>query len=158
MSLLSSNREFDALTKEIELQNLEIQLADKKTKDTKEEMDAKKQYLEESTTIIETKRSDLETKKVELEKIIAETDKEEKDLMKKSDKAASRIEERLITAYSKIKGVYSNKMAVVKVQRDSCGGCFNKVPPQRKLEIKQRKKIIVCEHCGRILVDEEIGN
>ncbi len=153
---VKNNREFDALTKEIELQNLEIQLSDKKIKDTQEEIVNKEAYLEESKAAIDVKVKDLETKKVELEKIIEETDKEEKDLQQKFEKASSSIEERLITAYTKIKHAYINGLAVVKVERDACGGCFNKVPPQRQAEIKQRKKIIVCEHCGRILVDTDI--
>lgn len=155
---VKNNREFEALSKEIELQNLQIQLIEKHMGDSVEKVDAKKELMEESQAQIKEKKKDLTLKKKDLEKIITETEKEEKGLEKKSDKASKIIEERIITAYHKIRKTYQNGLAVVKFDRDSCGGCFNKIPPQRQLEIRQRKKLIVCEHCGRILVDPEIDN
>jgi len=155
---VKNNREYEALTKEVEMQQLEIQLLEKKIKDSKEDIVVKKKYFEESRKVIETKKLDMETKKVELEKIIEETEKEEKKMLDMSTKSSEGIEPRLLNAYRKIRKTYKNGLAVVSVQRDSCGGCFNKVPPQKQLEIRQRKKIIVCEHCGRVLVDVEIEN
>lgn len=154
---VKNNREYDSLTKEIEYQNLEKQLAEKKIKEYGLQQEAKKSYIETSKATLEERKKDLEAKKNELESIIAETKKEEDQLVKKSEKSASIIEERLLTAYRKIRANARNGLAVVTIQRDSCGGCFNKIPPQRQLDIRQRKKIIVCEHCGRILVDHQIA-
>ncbi len=149
---VKNNREYDALSKEIELQKLEIQLCEKKTKDAKEAIEAKEAFLKESQDGIEDKKKELEDKKKELEKIIAETDKEEADLKKKAEKSRESIEERLLVAYDKIRASYRNGLAVAPIERDSCGGCFNKVPPQKQLEIRQAQKINLCDHCGRVLV------
>ncbi len=153
-----NNREFDSLSKEIEYQNLEIELFNKKIKEFSVQVEEKKQVIVESETILAERKTDLETKKSELDEIIADTQKEEDGLYKKSEKIGSVIEERLLTAYKRIRSNARNGLAVVPVQRDACGGCFNQIPPQRQLDIKSRKKIIVCEYCGRILVDDEIIN
>ncbi len=151
-----NNREYDSLTKEIEFQNLEIQLAEKRIKEAKAQMDSKKSIVDDSKSRHDERRKDLELKKKELDDIIAETEKEEKDLQKKSDVASKHIEERLLSAYHRIRTNSRNGLAVVPVERGSCGGCFNAIPPQRQLDISSHKKIIVCEHCGRILVDEYV--
>ena len=109
--------------------------------------------MKESEVLIENKKKDLEAKKIELERIVKETSKEEEVLRKESEKAKANIEERLLNAYARVRKNYVNGMAVVPIERNSCGGCFNRIPPQRQSEISQRKKVIVCEHCGRILVD-----
>lgn len=148
-----NNREYDAITKEIEFQNLEIQLAEKRMKEAKAGITVKSELLEKSKIEFEERSKDLKAKKGELEEIIAETEKEEKDLIKESEKAAAGIEDRLLNAYRRIRANSRNGLAVVAVERDACGGCYNKIPPQRQLDIRLNKKIIVCEHCGRILVD-----
>ncbi len=151
-----NNREYDALTKEIEYQNLETQLAEKRIKEYKVGITSKNEIIEQVQKTLNERKKDLKHKKAELDDIIAETEIEEKDLMKSSTKAEKVIEERLLTAYKKIRKNAINGLGVVKIERDACGGCFNKIPPQRQLDIRTRKKIIVCEHCGRILVDTEI--
>jgi predicted nucleic acid-binding Zn-ribbon protein len=151
-----NNREFDSLSKEIEYQNLEIELYNKKIKEYSVQVDEKKVLIKESEGILDERKSDLETKKSELDEIISDTQKEEEGLYKKLEKTQNLIEERLLTAYKRIRSNARNGLAVVPVQRDACGGCFNQIPPQRQLDIKSRKKIIVCEYCGRILVDDEI--
>jgi predicted nucleic acid-binding Zn-ribbon protein len=148
-----NNREYDAITKEIEFQNLEIQLAEKRMKEAKASIAIKGELLEKSKTEFEERSKDLKAKKAELEEIIAETEKEEKELLKESERAAAGIEDRLLNAYKRIRANSRNGLAVVAVERDACGGCYNKIPPQRQLDIRLNKKIIVCEHCGRILVD-----
>lgn len=153
---VKNNREYESLAKEIEFQKLEIQLCEKRIKEYTFEITSKKQLLTESEEDLTHRKADLENKRKELDSIIAETRKEEEVLNEYSSKAAAIIEERLLSGYKKIRENAANGLAVVSIQRDSCGGCFNKVPPQRQLEIKQRKKVIVCEHCGRILVDQEI--
>ncbi len=153
---VKNNREFEALTKEIELQHLEIQLAEKKSRGSKGLIEEKEKMLAELNEKINKKKEELDAKKVELEKIIKATNKEETTLQKKSDRSKKQIEERLMKAYTKIRGAYRNGMAVVTVERNSCGGCFNRIPPQMQLEIGQRKKILVCEHCGRVLVAADI--
>ncbi len=155
-SKVRNNREYDSLTKEIEFQNLEIQLAEKRIKEAKATIDAKKAIVDQSRTLFEERGKDLEVKKKELDDIIAETEKEEKDLQKKSDSSSKHIEERLLSAYDRIRRNSRNGLAVVPVERGSCGGCFNAIPPQRQLDISSHKKIIVCEHCGRILVDDYV--
>lgn len=149
-----NNREFDSLSKEIEYQELEMQLANKRIKEFQASIENKKEILDSSQASLEEKQKDLEHKRKELNEITKETEKEEEELIKNSEKAEKLIEERLITAYKRIRDNARNGLAVVTVQRDACGGCFNKIPPQRQLEIKSRKKVIVCEHCGRILVDD----
>jgi len=151
-----NNREFDSLSKEIEYQNLEIELCNKKIREFNVQVDDKKVLIEESEATLDDRQSDLENKKSELEEIILDTQKEEEGLYKKSDKIQNLIEERLLAAYKRIRSNARNGLAVVSIQRDACGGCFNQIPPQRQLDIKSRKKIIVCEYCGRILVDDEI--
>ena len=151
-----NSREFDSLTKEIEFQNLEIQLAEKRIKEFKANVENKSEVLNEGKSSLDEKKSDLSHKKEELDSIVAETEKEEKSLTKKSTTAEKEIDERLIAAYKRIRNNARNGLAVVPVERDACGGCFNKIPPQRQLDIATRKKIIVCEHCGRILVDLEL--
>jgi len=151
-----NNREFDSLSKEIEYQNLEIELFNKKIKEFNNQIEEKRAIIIESETTLSERNSDLENKKAELEEIISDTQKEEEGLCNKSEKIQEVIEERLLIAYKRIRSNARNGLAVVTVQRDACGGCFNQIPPQRQLDIKSRKKIIVCEYCGRILVDDEI--
>lgn len=148
-----NNREYDAITKEIEFQNLEIQLAEKRIKEAKAGLAIKTEFLEKSKEEFEERQKDLKVKKSELDEIIAETEKDEKALIKESEEASAAIEDRLLNAYKRIRSNTRNGLAVVAVERDACGGCFNKIPPQRQLDIRMNKKIIVCEHCGRVLVD-----
>lgn len=151
-----NNREFDSLSKEIEYQNLEIELFNKKIREFNFQIEEKNVVIAGSEELLADRKADLENKKSELDEIISDTQKEEEGLYKKSEKVESIIEERLLTAYKRIRTNARNGLAVVSVQRDACGGCFNQIPPQRQLDIKSRKKIIVCEYCGRILVDDEI--
>lgn len=151
-----NNREFDSLSKEIEYQKLEIELFNKKIKEFNTQIEEKKIIIGESESALSDREADLENKRKELDEIISDTQKEEEGLYNKSEKIQERIEERLLTAYKRIRSNARNGLAVVPVQRDACGGCFNQIPPQRQLDIKSRKKIIVCEYCGRILVDDEI--
>jgi uncharacterized protein len=148
-----NNREYDAVTKEIEFQNLEIQLAEKRMKEAKASITIKSELLEKSKIEFEERSKDLNAKKSELEEIVAETEKEEKELIKDSERESATIEDRLLNAYKRIRANSRNGLAVVAVERDACGGCYNKIPPQRQLDIRLNKKIIVCEHCGRVLVD-----
>ncbi|MCE3280676.1 MAG: hypothetical protein K0S44_2867 [Bacteroidetes bacterium] len=151
-----NNREYDAITKEIEFQNLEIQLAEKRIKEFKANIIAKKEIIETSEAELKDRQKDLKLKQKELDEIVAETEKEEDSLLKKSKNSEGMIEERLLNAYKRIRGNVMNGLGVVTVERDACGGCFNKIPPQRQLDIRTHKKVIVCEHCGRILVDADI--
>jgi uncharacterized protein len=151
-----NNREYDSLTKEIEFQNLEIQLSEKRIREYQQSLDAKRVEIERFQKILQDRKNDLEIKNNELEDIVAETEKEENDLIQKSEENRSYIEDRLITAYTRIRKNARNGLAVVQIERDACGGCFNKIPPQHQLDIRMHKKIIVCEYCGRILVDEGI--
>ena len=153
---VKNNREFEAITKEMEMQALEIKLAEKHIKDANEEIKEKGRVLEMAKKAVADKEANLKHKKGELEKIIGETDKEEKGFRKESEDAKTKVDPRLLQAYEKIRKNYRNGLAVVTVERDSCGGCFNAIPPQRQAEIRQHKKIIVCEHCGRILVDNDL--
>ncbi|MFA7273475.1 MAG: C4-type zinc ribbon domain-containing protein [Crocinitomicaceae bacterium] len=147
-----NNREFESLAKEIEFQELEIKLHDKKSKEAKIRISSKKEVLDEALERMEFRKTDLKTKKAELDEIVAETQKDEDKLQKESDAAKAKIDARLITAYERLRGNSKNGLAVVSVERDACGGCFNKIPPQRQLDIATKRKVIVCEHCGRILV------
>jgi len=151
-----NNREFDSLTKEIEFQKLEIQLAEKKVKESSFRIENLDADIEEADGRLKERTVDLEAKKGELTDIVDETEKEEKDLAKKSGDNENFIENRLLTAYKRIRENARNGLAVVQVERDACGGCFNKIPPQHQLDIRMHKKIIVCEYCGRILVDSEV--
>ena len=153
---VKNNREYDALTKEIEIQGLDIQVSEKKIKEHGFEITSKTEIYEAAKAELDGRKKDLEIKKGELDVITAETEKEEQDLQKKADKAEPQIEERLLVAYKRLRKNAVNGLAVVTIDRDSCSGCFNQIPPQRQLDIRQRKKIIVCEHCGRILVDEAL--
>ncbi len=152
-----NNREFDSLAKEIEFQNLEITLSEKRIKEFTAEMGAKKDAITSSKTLLSERMEDLGRKNKELEEITEETKIEEEKLKAKAEKIEFFIEPRLLTAFKKIRKNARNGLAVVTIQRDACGGCFNKIPPQRQLDIASRKKIIVCEYCGRILVDEKIN-
>src|SRR5690606_2059137 len=154
---VKNNREYDALSKELEMQKLEIQLAEKKSKEIQEKIAAKNAVIKEAKEKLKAKKANLDLKKDELKSIIAKTEKEEKALRKSAQAAEAKIEERLLKAYQRIRKSYRNGFAVVTVERDACGGCFNVIPPQIQLEVAQRKKIISCEHCGRILVDNEIA-
>ena len=154
---IRNNREFDSLNKEIEFQNLEIQLAEKRIKEAKASIVSKTDIILGAKTRLEDRTADLNTKKSELESIIAETQKDEEKLGKDSARAEKVIDERLRNAYKRLRGNVRNGLAVVPVNRDACGGCFNSVPPQRQMDIAARKKVIVCEHCGRILVDKDIA-
>lgn len=153
---VKNNREYDSINKEIEFQNLEVQLSEKRIKESTFELAAKKQIVEAAEGSLDERKVDLVNKKQELESIVSETEKEEKELLKESKKAENIIEERLLTAYKRIRTNMRNGLGVVSITRDACGGCFNKIPPQRQLDIRQRKKVIVCEHCGRVLVDAAI--
>ncbi|MCX2573719.1 zinc ribbon domain-containing protein [Pedobacter sandarakinus] len=153
---VKNNREYDALTKEIEIQGLDIQVSEKKIKEHGFEITSKTEIYEATKAELEGRQKDLEIKKAELDVITAETEKDEHDLQKKADNSEPQIEERLLVAYKRLRKNAVNGLAVVTIDRDSCSGCFNQIPPQRQLDIRQRKKIIVCEHCGRILVDEAL--
>ena len=150
-----NNREYESLDKEIEFQELEIKLHDKRIKEAKFNTVNKAELLNEAKLKFDLRAGDLATKKAELDEIISETQKDEEILITKSEKAKSAIEERLVVAYIRLRQNAKNGLAVVSVDRDSCGGCFNKIPPQRQLDIQTKRKIIVCEHCGRILVPKE---
>ena len=152
-----NNREYDSISKELEYQSLEIELCEKRIREFTVEQNAKKSILEGSQAIIDERMKDLQAKKSELDAIIEDTEKEEKGLIIKSEKVQKIIESRLLTAYHRIRENARNGLAVVTIERNACGGCFNKIPPQKQLDIKARKKITVCEYCGRILVDDEIG-
>jgi hypothetical protein len=153
---VKNNREFDALSKEIEMQKLEAQLNEKRAKDAAEELKMKQNNLEAAEKHIKEKEKYLKAKKAELTALIDETEAEENELLTDSKKSRKDIEERLLMSYDKIRKNYRNGLAVVSVRRGACGGCFNKIPPQKQMEIKQHRKITACEHCGRILVDEAI--
>jgi predicted nucleic acid-binding Zn-ribbon protein len=152
-----NNREFDSLAKEIEFQNLEIQLSEKRIREYTSDMEAKNEAIKTSKNQLNDRLEDLARKNRELEEITEETRIEEEKLKAKAEKIESFIESRLLTAFKRIRKNARNGLAVVTIQRDACGGCFNKIPPQRQLDIASRKKIIVCEYCGRILVDEKIN-
>jgi predicted nucleic acid-binding Zn-ribbon protein len=152
-----NNREYDALSKEVEFQKLGIELADKRKNEAKAKIELLNSEIESAKYALEERKKDLEAKKEELDDIVAETEKEEEALLQKSKENEMYIEERLLTAYKRIRKNARNGLAVVQIERDACGGCFNKIPPQHQLDIKLHKKIIVCEYCGRILVDSEIA-
>jgi hypothetical protein len=154
---VKNNREYDAISKEIEIQGLEMQVCEKKIKELGFDIQNKTAIYEKAVADLEERRKDLEIKKAELENITAETQKEEDELSHKAKDAEVFIDERLLTAYNRLRNNSKNGLAVVTIQRDSCAGCFNQIPPQRQLDIRQHKKVIVCEHCGRILVDEALS-
>ena len=152
-----NNREYDTLSKEIEFQELEVQLCNKRIREAMVKIDEKKQDLEKIKEIIKDRNITLEEKKGELDEIIAETRTEEDRLKLKAKELEVKIEPRLLTSFKRIRKNARNGLGVVYVQRDACGGCFNKIPPQRQLDIKMHKKIIVCEYCGRIMIDPELA-
>ncbi len=154
---VKNSREFEAITKEMEMQELEMKQCDKLIKDVAVKLQEVQHLKLQTDQRLEAKQEILEQKKSELERIIKETEKEEEVLVRKSEVAKERVEERLLVAYERIRTSYRNGLAVVPVLRNSCGGCYNVIPPQRQSEIAQRKKIIVCEHCGRILVDNDLN-
>jgi predicted nucleic acid-binding Zn-ribbon protein len=153
---IKNNREFTSLTKEVEFQNLEIQIAEKNKLQNQANVLHKTQIIEACTAQVAEKEEELKIKQEELDAIVKETEKEEVSLMKDSAKAEKVIDERLLNAYKRIRSKVSNGLAVVSVERDACGGCFSQIPPQRQLDIQIHKKVIVCEHCGRIMVDSNI--
>ncbi len=150
-----NNREFDAISKEIEYQELEIKLAEKHLKEYAAAIKVKKAKAEETEALIAERNIDLAAKRTELENIEAETADQVKDLTAQAEVAKKKIDDRLLTAYGRIRSKVHNGLAVVTVQRDACSGCFNRIPPQRQVEVSQGKKLIVCEYCGRILVPAE---
>jgi predicted nucleic acid-binding Zn-ribbon protein len=152
-----NNREFESLNKEIEFQNLEIQLCERKNKEGKAHVSELKQHIEAAKVLLDNREKDLDAKREELTSITAETEKDEERLRKMSAEQEQFIDERYLTAYKRIRNAARNGLAVVQIDRDSCGGCFSNIPPQRQMEIKMHKKVIVCENCGRILVDGDIA-
>ncbi|MBS3806442.1 MAG: hypothetical protein KGY60_02955 [Bacteroidales bacterium] len=152
-----NNREYEALSKEIEFQTLEIELRQKHIKEHKDKIEKLNKNVEESKKELDERKEDLKNKKEELDSIIDETKKDEENLNNRSEEIRQIVEPRLLNAYKRIRDNARNGLAVVTVERDACGGCFNKIPPQRQLDIRSRKKIIVCEYCGRILVDPEMA-
>ena len=156
MNNVKNNREYEALMKETEMQRLEIQLSQKKAGGSDRELEQKQETLNMTRERQQSKQELLNVKQEELKSIIAKTEKEEKKLRRQSDKQRKDIEARLLRGYDKIRGSYRNGLSVVTVERNACGGCFNAIPPQQQLEISQRKRVIICEHCNRILVDHNI--
>lgn len=150
---IQNSREYDSLAKEIEYQSLEIELCEKNINDYTKEINSKQHEKEEALVRLEDRTKDLQQKKEELDEIIAETKQEEENLIVKAKEVETLIEPRWLNAFKRIRKNARNGLAVVTVDRDACGGCFNRIPPQRRLDIQMRKKIIVCEYCGRILVD-----
>ena len=152
-----NNREYDNLSKEIEFQSLEIELLRKKINDAERLINLKTGDLEKGRAALETRQQDLDQKKAELDEIVADTKADEEKLREKAKAIETTIEPRLLTAFKRIRQSSRNGLGIVYVQRDACGGCFNKIPPQRQLDIRMRKKIIVCEYCGRIMIDPELA-
>ena len=154
---VKNNREYDTLSKEIEFQSLEIELCNKKIKEANARIEDKKVELAQNEEVIEDRRQALDQKKSELDEIMEETRAEEEKLKAKVKELEAKIEPRLLTSFKRIRKNARNGLGIVYVQRDACGGCFNKIPPQRQLDIKMHKKVIVCEYCGRILIDPELA-
>ena len=154
---VKNNREYDTLSKEIEFQTLEIELCNKKIREATARIAEKKDELVANQEVIKEREGDLEMKKGELDEIMEETRAEEDKLKEKVKDLESKIETRLLTSFKRIRKNARNGLGIVYVQRDACGGCFNKIPPQRQLDIKMHKKIIVCEYCGRIMIDPELA-
>jgi len=150
-----NNREYDAITKEIELQTLEIQICEKRINEAGVRIEAKKEEIGATEEVLNERKKDLDSKKKELIMITSESMEEETKLKESREKAANKVEERLLNSYNKIRNNARNGLGVVAIARNACGGCFNVVPPQRQAEVRERKKVIVCEHCGRIFVDIE---
>ena len=154
---VKNNREYDTLSKEIEFQTLEIELCNKKIREANTRIQEKQNEMAMNEEAIKERQDDLEVKRSELEEIMTETRAEEDKLKEKVKDLESKIESRLLTSFKRIRKNARNGLGVVYVQRDACGGCFNKIPPQRQLDIKMHKKIIVCEYCGRIMIDPELA-
>jgi len=152
-----NNREFDNLSKEIEFQGLEVELAEKRIREFTADSKAINEEIVKSKTLLEERQADLKSKKDELDEIVSETKIQEEQLREKAQQLEKTIEPRLLSAFKRIRKSARNGLAVVYIQRDACGGCFNKIPPQRQLDIKLRKKTIVCEHCGRIIIDPQLA-
>ena len=152
-----NNREYDTLSKEIEYQSLEIELCNKKINEAQHRIAEKQEELQGSLAVLKEKQGDLDLKKSELDEIMDETHAEEEKLREKASELEAKIESRLLTSFKRIRKNARNGLGIVYVQRDACGGCFNKIPPQRQLDIKMHKKVIVCEYCGRILIDPELA-
>ena len=152
-----NNREYDVLSKEIEFQSLEVELCEKRIREALAAEKVKNEEIERSNAALEEREKDLEAKKAELEEIVSETKQEEEKLREKAKVLETTIEPRLLQAFKRIRKNSRNGLGVVYVQRDACGGCFNKIPPQKQLDIRSRKKVIVCEYCGRIMVDPELA-
>jgi predicted nucleic acid-binding Zn-ribbon protein len=153
-----NNREFDNLSKEIEYQGLEVELAEKRIREFTAESKTVAEEIQKSKTSLTERQADLKSKKEELDEIISETKIQEEQLREKAKQIETTIDPRLLAAFKRIRKGARNGLAVVSIQRDACGGCFNKIPPQRQLDIKLRKKIIVCEHCGRIMIDPDLAD
>lgn len=154
---VKNNREYDTLTKEIEFQSLEIELCQKKIKEALIKIEEKTHALEEGREEIKERQEDLKHKRSELNEIIQETREEEEKLREKIAELELKIEPRLLSSFKRIRKNARNGLGIVYVQRDACGGCFNKIPPQRQLDIKMHKKVIVCEYCGRIMIDPDLA-
>ena len=152
-----NNREYDTLSKEIEYQSLEIELCNKKINEAQHRIAEKQEELQNNQAVLTEKQADLDMKKNELDEIMDETRAEEEKLKEKAHELEAKIEPRLLTSFKRIRKSARNGLGIVYVQRDACGGCFNKIPPQRQLDIKMHKKVIVCEYCGRILIDPELA-
>lgn len=152
-----NNREYESISKEVEFQTLEIELSEKRIREYTTAIKQKTESIEKSKLAYEERTKDLDLKNSELNKIIDETAKEEKKLEKRIVTISAKVEERLLAAYNRIKENSQNRIAVAIVERDACNGCFNRIPPQRQVDIQNKKKIIVCEYCGRILVDAELA-
>lgn len=152
-----NNREYDFLSKEIEFKTLEIELAEKRIREFSADIKSKKEEVDSASANLADRKEDLKQKKAELDEIVSETKQEEEKLREKAKQIETLIEPRLLSAFKRIRKNARNGLAVVYVQRDACGGCFNKIPAQRQLDIRMRKKIIVCEYCGRILVDSDLA-
>ncbi len=152
-----NNREFDNLTKEVEYQGLEIEFSEKKIREFTEMVANKKEEIGNLSEMLDGRKADIEQKKSELDEIISETKLEEEKLREKAKKLEAIVEPRLLAAFKRIRKGAHNGLAIVCIQREACGGCFNKIPPQRQLDIKLHKKVIVCEYCGRIMIDPELA-
>lgn len=157
LNSVRNNREYDVLTKEIEYQELEIQLCEKKIKESQVKINERVQDRNRAQHNKDDRMKDLESKRSELDEIMEETRAEEEQLREKAEDLEMRIEPRLLQSFKRIRKNVRNGLGIVYVQRDACGGCFNKIPPQRQLDIKMHKKVIVCEYCGRILIDPELA-
>ena len=154
---VKNNREYDTLTKEIEYQTLEIELCEKKIREAQTKIEERQHDLDQARSLIDERKLDLDSKRSELSEIMQETREEEEKLKEKAHDLEAKIDPRILSSFKRIRKNARNGLGIVYVQRDACGGCFNKIPPQRQLDIKMHKKIIVCEYCGRIMIDPELA-